>query len=539
LKEELTFTYLERMTALYPKRTAMNFLGKNYSYADLTKLSDKFATALADLGIGDNDKVILYMPNCMAWIIAYLGIQKIGAVPIAISPSYTSYEVDYVAKDSEAKAIVCDDVDFGYVKELSGTNIEKIIVVNVADTLPLWRRAAGFLLDRVPRGHVEWGENIYSFTKLLKKYPPTPPKIEINADHLAYLLYTGGTLGEPKGVAGTHRNLTVAAEEIVDIIKEYFEPTSTAFLLINPLFHILGQTVFIALSLVFGCKTVLMPHPNIDAILEATQRHKVNIFLGVPTLYRLILENDRLDSYDLSSFRLCWCGADVLPEETFHRWYRKTGVRIHQLYGATECISISVADLSREWEPTSMGHILPSRQYKVVDPDTLEEMPEGEAGEVLVYFEGMPKMYWKKPEETARSFVNLDGKIWYRTGDYVKRKGEELFFTDRRADVIKYKGYRVSASEIEAVLQDHPAVMEACVVGVTDPRVGERIKAVVVLKSDVRGVSASELMKWSRERLAAYKCPRYIEFRDMLPKSKVGKLLRREVREEARRRGHL
>ena len=176
-----------------------------------------------------------------------------------------------------------------------------------------------------------------------------------------------------------------------------------------------------------------------------------------------------------------------------------------------------------------------SRQHKIVDLNTLEELPMGEVGELLVYGEDMQKSYWRKPEETACSFVILDGKTWYRTGDQLRKENDELFFVDRSADIIKYKGYRVSASEIEAVLKDHPAVMEACVTGVPDPATGERIKGIVVIKEGVRGISAIEMIKWCEQRMAHYKVPKYIEFRDMLPKSKVGKLLRREVRDEQRR----
>jgi long-chain acyl-CoA synthetase len=185
----------------------------------------------------------------------------------------------------------------------------------------------------------------------------------------------------------------------------------------------------------------------------------------------------------------------------------------------------------------SIGLPLKTRQCKVVDSDTLEPVPVGEIGELVVTSDYTVKNYWNKPEETSRSYVEIDGKIYYRMGDYVRQdeKGE-IYYVERSADIIKYKAYRVSASEIEAVLQDHPTVIGACVVGVPDPKVGERIKAMVVLKEDARGVDASELIRWCRERLAPYKIPQYIEFRDMLPKSKVGKLLRREIREEERRR---
>jgi long-chain acyl-CoA synthetase len=196
-----------------------------------------------------------------------------------------------------------------------------------------------------------------------------------------------------------------------------------------------------------------------------------------------------------------------------------------------------MSPLDGEPSPTKVGKPLPSRKTMVVDPDTLEPVAVGEPGELLVTSDFISKEYWNKPEETAQAYVEIDGEVWYRMNDFVRLDADgELSYVDRRADIIKHKGYRVSCSEIEAILQDHPAVIGACVVGVPDQKLGERIKAIVVLKEDTRGVSGAELTRWCRDRLASYKVPQYIEFRDMLPKSKVGKLLRKEIRSEERRR---
>jgi long-chain acyl-CoA synthetase len=213
------------------------------------------------------------------------------------------------------------------------------------------------------------------------------------------------------------------------------------------------------------------------------------------------------------------------------------GRPIFQCYGATEVGFTTTTPFNRESQPDSIGVPLPSREVRVVDPETLEPVPQGEVGEVLVRCEYTFKHYWNKPEETARSFVQVNDRVFYRMGDFARQGDDgQLYFVDRGPDMIKYKGYRVSASEIEAALQDHPAVIAACAVGVPDAKTGERIKAIVVLKEDARGVSSLDLLNWCRERLAPYKVPRYIEFRDMLPKSKVGKLLRREIRDEERRK---
>ncbi|NNG07504.1 MAG: long-chain fatty acid--CoA ligase, partial [Desulfobacteraceae bacterium] len=225
------------------------------------------------------------------------------------------------------------------------------------------------------------------------------------------------------------------------------------------------------------------------------------------------------------------------PSEIFNRWRQKFNIPIYQNFGATETGFVAFSPMDQEPSSNIIGFPVPSKKIKVVEPDSLEPAAPNSPGELLTSSEYMVRAYWNKPEETAAGFVELDGKLYYRMKDIVQMTNDgQLSYTDRGADIIKYKGYRVSCSEIEAVLQDHEAVMGACVIGVPDPKVGERIKAMVVIREGVRGVGATDLIRWCRDRLAPYKVPYYIEFRDMLPKSKVGKLLRREVRDEERRR---
>lgn len=528
----------EQMCQKYPDKPAIIYLGEEFSYRELKELSDRFATALADLGVKENDKVFIYLPNCVQWVVGYLATLEIGAIAVPISPIYTPTEITYLISDSGAETIICQDTNFGYVKEvLPRTNVKRIIFTNLADLLPWWKRAVGVLFDKVPKGSIERGKSIYFFKDLINKYPPQPPRPSIKPkEHLAYILYTGGTTGQPKGVPGTHTSLGFLITDYHAVVKEHVKEGESILLMVNPLFHIMAKGTFMSLGLCLGNTTVLMPTPQVDAILEAIQRYKPDLFLGVPTLYRMILENDRVDLYDLSSLRYCWCGGDVLPLEVFNRWKQKFNVPIYQNYGTTETGYISFSPLDKEPSASRIGFPVPSKEFKIVDPDTLEPVPANTPGELLVYTDYL-ESYWNKPEETAISFVDLDGKVYYRTKDMVQTDEDgALYYVDRAADVIKYKAYRISCSEIEAVLQDHPAVIGACVVGVPDPKVGERIKGMVVLKEDARGVGATDLIKLCRERLAPYKVPHYIEFRDMLPKSKVGKLLRREIREEERRR---
>jgi long-chain acyl-CoA synthetase len=536
---ELTFTQFEKMCEKYPNRPAVIYLGEKFTYTRLRNLIDRFATALNRLGVRKGDKVMLYITNSVQWVIAFFGIQEIGAVVVPVAPIYTSFEIEYMINDAGVETIICLDTNFGYVQEIfSKTGLKRAIVTNLVDLLPFWKRTVGFLFDKIPNGIVKKGKNVYFFKDLIKQ---TPEKLNVEIDpwnDLSYILYTGGTTGFPKGVPGNHVGMTSYVQDVMeDVAGGYIEEGKDTYIAINPLFHIMALGLFTAIGLNYGNTTVIMPVPQVDAILRAIEKYRVRWMLGVPALYRMILENDRLAQYNLSSLKYCYCGGDALPMEVFKRWKDLFGLNIYQVYGSTEAGHVTYSRLNREPELMSIGLPLKTRRCKVVDPDTLEPMPTGETGELVVTSDYTLKYYWNKPEETSRSYVEIDGKIFYRMGDYVRQdENGNIYYVERSADVIKHKAYRVSASEIEAVLQDHPTVIGACVIGVADPKVGERIKAIVVLKEDARGVDATELTRWCRERLAPYKIPQYIEFRDMLPKSKVGKLLRREIRDEERRK---
>ena len=539
LEKELTFTRFDRMSERYPDRTAVVYLGQHYSYNQLRNLSERFAGALVDMGVKKGDRVLIYISNCIQWVIAFLGIQKMGAVIVPVSPIYTSYELEYMIKDSGAETIICLDTNFCYAQEVfATTGLKRAIVTNLTDLLPFWKRYLGVLFDKIPHGKIERNDRVHSFKSLLKH---TPMQSQIDIDpwkDLSYILYTGGTTGFPKGVPGNHIGMTSYVNDVTDdVAGEHLKEGKDIYIAVNPLFHIMALGLFMSLGLNKGNTTLLMPIPQIDAILETIQRYGARWLLGVPALYRMILENDRLDRYDLSSLRYCYCGGDVLPLEVFKRWQENFGIPIYQVYGSTEAGHVTYSRIEEEPKPTTIGLPLKSRECVVVDPMSLEPVPPGEIGELLVTSPYTVKEYWKKPAETKHSYVEINGKIYYRMSDFVRQDADgELIFVERSADIIKHKGFRVSASEIEAVLQDHHTVIGACVVGVPDEKMGERVKAIVVLKEDARGVGGAELIKWCRERLAAYKVPGYIEFRDMLPKSKVGKLLRREIRDEERRR---
>ncbi|MEE9610167.1 MAG: class I adenylate-forming enzyme family protein [Desulfatiglandales bacterium] len=520
--------------------TAVTYLGTRYSYLRLRDMAGRFATALVDMGVEPRERIILYIPNSIQWVVAWLGIQKLGGVCVPITPIYTPYDLKYIANDCEAETIVCADTNFGYVtRVLPETKIKRVVVTKMADLLPWSKRYFGYLFDIIPKGKIRLEKNTYSLKNLLSKYRETRPLHEIkqNGEDLAEILYTGGTTKYPKGVPISHDLFLISADEQIRISESLFPAEENIILCNAPLFHILGQTCSLS-TLLVGGTLILQPRVNLDATFESIQRFKAKTMIGVPTLYRMILEHDRLDHYDLSSVEYWFSAGDVLPVEVGKRWHEKFGKVIYQGYGATEtCGGVSMCPVDMDNPPKSVGHVMASKGVKIVDPPTLKPVKIGEAGELLVSSDPMVTSYLNKPEETAESFIELEGGKWYRTGDIMSMdENGNLYFVDRTVDTIKHKGYRISASEIEAVLQEHPAVIASCVVGLEDPKVGERIKAFVVLKQDIKGITGYDLIKWCRRKLVSYKIPQYIEFRDMLPKSKVGKLLRREIRSEEKRR---
>src|SRR3990172_4047915 len=297
LEKELTFTRFFRMCEKYPDRPAIIYLGETFTYRRLKNLIDRFATSLTQLGIRKGDKVMLYISNSAQWVIAFFSIQKIGATVVPVPPIYTSFEIEYMINDSGAETVICLDTNFGYVKEIySKTCLKRIIVTNLIDLLPLWKRTVGFLFDKIPRGTVEKNKNFYWFKNLLKT---SPQRIDVQIDpreDLAYILYTGGTTGFPKGVPGNHTGMTSYVNDITeDVAGGYLKEGEDTYIAINPLFHIMALGLFVAIGLNCGNATVIMPVPQVDPILHTIQKHNVRWLLGVPALYRMILENDRLE----------------------------------------------------------------------------------------------------------------------------------------------------------------------------------------------------------------------------------------------------
>ncbi|MDA8211597.1 MAG: AMP-binding protein [Clostridia bacterium] len=532
------YSAFESAARQYAGKTAIIYLGEKFTYRQLEEYIDKLARALYERGVRKQDKAIVYIPHCPQWIIIWLALQKIGAVAVPVTHFYGPKDVSYIANDCGTETIFCTDTNFGYItKILPETPLKRVIVTTLTDFVPWWKKLIGVIYNRLPVGNYTLGDNIYTFRDLLKSGGAPLGDIQIDGREIAQLLYTGGTTGKPKGVPIPN----------ILFIQSAFEQRKSRELLIPkgedlviqgaPLYHILGQAVGLG-SLFSGDCLILLPKMNLDAVFDHIERYRATSFFGTPTLYRMILEHDRLEQYNLGSLRYNFSGGDVLPKEVAKRWEKKFGKPIFEGYGATEtCGGVALTPAGEKSPEGTAGKIVSFQKVLIVNPETFAAVPAGEPGELLISSEYMVSGYWNKPQETAEHFISLNGRLWYKTGDMVRLdEAGWLYFLDRSVDIIKHKGYRVAASKVDSALQEHPAVIASCTVGIPDEKVGERIKSFVVVRQDIKGISSYDLIKWCKERLAAYEVPQYIEFRDMLPKSKVGKLLRRELRAEEKRK---
>jgi long-chain acyl-CoA synthetase len=531
----------DRMADKYANKTALIFYGNKISYKKLKELIDRFAAALGGLGVIKGQTVALYLLNCPQYVIAYFAALKVGAKVTPISPVYTSKEVKHQLEDSEAETIICQDILYDNV-EKTGISLKNVILTNIAEYLPLLKKQLGkSALGKVygemhapaPKYIEEAG--LHQFQKLIKEYPAQAPQVSIDPKKdIAALPYTGGTTGLPKAAILTHHNIVSLQAQTVSFWP-IFEEGKEVVIAFLPFFHIYGQVVVMLNGLVQGSTIVLFTTPDVDDILSAMERYQASGFFGVPTLFEYLKDYEKTDRVNWKRLKLIACGADTLHESTIKDWERRTGTKILEGYGMTETTAVSHSTPYDRPKTGSFGVPIPGVTAAVVDVDGTEFKGIDEVGELILHGPNIMQGYWKRPEETKESIIDIDGKKWLRTGDLVRMDEEGYFhFFDRKRDLIKYKGYSVFARHVEEVLYKHPQIKAAGVVGVPDPKVGQFIKAYVVLQSEARGkISEEEIMEFCRQNLAHYKVPKIIEFRGELPKTDVGKVSRRELREEA------
>jgi len=524
----------------YASQPAVIFYGNKITFKQLHDEVNRFATALSQLGVKKGDKVALYLLNSPQYVIAYFSILKVGGTVTPISPVYTSSEVKHQLTDSGAKTIVCQDILFDNVDK-TGLVLERTFLTGISDYLPTIRRMIGKSVLRkafseleVPMPNIDENAGFYRMKELIKKTEPQPPLVEINpAVDLASLPYTGGTTAKPKGVMLTHRNL-IACQTQIQASWPIIEEGKEKVLAFLPFYHIYGQVVVMLNTMLMGGTLILFTTPDIDDILYSMEKYQASTFFGVPTFFEYLREYEKTDRVNWKRLKMITCGADTLHTTTLEGWTKRTGSIITEGYGMTETSGVSHVNPLGGSKPGSFGVPLPNVTAAIIDPESNQFLPLGETGEMILNGPNIMQGYWNREEDNKKAFVDVDGKSFMKTGDLVRMDEEGYFiFYDRSKDLIKFKGYSVFAREIEEVLYKHPQIKAVGVIGVPDPKVGQYIKANIVLNPEARGkISEEDILNYCKENLAHYKVPKVIEFRGELPKTDVGKISRRELREE-------
>lgn len=503
------YSVLEDGAARWGEKTAVIHKDREISFGELAERADVLATALAGIGIRKGDKVALLLPNSPEFIIGFFGALKAGGVPTPMNPSYKEREIAYQYADSEAKAIIAHEKLYPAVKKAGeAVSINNVILVG--------------------EGAVE---GVHPFEALLESYQPSPPQVEIDVkEDLAALPYTSGTTGRPKGVMLTHYNLIVNWRQFIEAVAVTERDTILIFL---PFYHIYGA-MLMGGAISAGATQVLMERFAPVETLKLIERHKPTILYVVPPALLALINVDDLADYDLSSLHYIISAAAPLPKEVAELAMRKTGVTVFQGYGLTETSPVTHSNpLERDRiKIESIGVPVSDTEHKVVDLVTREDLGPGETGELAIKGPQVMKGYWKRPEETEAVFLG----DWLLTGDVAKIDEEGYaYIVDRAKDMIKYRGFSIGPAELEDVLFEHEAVADCAVIGKPNPEVGEIPKAFVVAAVDV---TAEELMKFVKERVAGYKRIREVEFVEAIPKSPSGKILKRELIERERSKEH-
>ncbi|CAM3870823.1 long-chain fatty acid--CoA ligase [Bacillus luti] len=528
--------YLEKMASRYPEKKALHFLGKDVTFADFHDKVKKFANYLQKLGIEKGDRVAIMLPNCPQSVIGYYGTLLAGGIVVQTNPLYTERELEYQLHDSGAKVILCLDLVFPRVTNVqNATRLEHVIVTRIADFLPFPKNLLYPFVQKKQANlvvNVSESETIHLW-KSVEKESNTDVEVPCAPENdLALLQYTGGTTGFPKGVMLTHKNLVSNTLMGAHWLYNCTEGEEV-ILGVLPFFHVYGMTAVMNLSIMQGYKMVLIPKFDMKMVFEAIKKHKVTLFPGAPTIYIALLNSPLLKEYDISSIQACISGSAPLPVEVQEEFERVTGGKLVEGYGLTESSPVTHGNFL--WEkrvPGSIGVPWPDTEAIIMSLETGEALPPGEIGEIVVKGPQIMKGYWNKPEETAA--VLQDG--WLHTGDVGYMDEDGFFYVkDRKKDMIVASGFNVYPREVEEVLYEHEKVQEVVTIGVPDPYRGETVKAFVVLKEGAE-CSEEELDQFARKYLAAYKVPKVYEFREELPKTTVGKILRRVLIDEEKRK---
>jgi long-chain acyl-CoA synthetase len=523
---------LERTAGKFPDKMALSFQGYKITYRELNDMVNRFASCLHGFGINKGDSVAILLPNLIPCVAACYAILRIGGIAVMNNPLYSDRELEHQFNDSGAKVLVTIDLLGNRMIDLrSKTNIKQIIYTSIGDYLPFPKNLLFPLVAKKKNlaADVKSAENVFKWKTILEKSSPNPPDVKLSFDDVAMYQYTGGTTGVSKGVILTHSNLSKQIQQI----GAWFPTFNSNEIMLGalPFFHVFGLTTAMNLAIYMGWGDILVPKPQPEPLLEAIRKFKPTFAPLVPTMYIGILNHANIDKIDLTSINGCFSGSAPLPVEVIRDFESKTGAVIVEGFGLTESSPVTHINpyAGGKRKVGSIGIPISDTDCRIVDLNDGEtEVPVGESGELLVKGPQVMKGYWNKPEETANTLK--DG--WLYTGDIAKMDEEGYFYiVDRKKDMVISGGYNVYPRDIEEVLYENPKVQEAAVIGIPHPTRGESIKVFVVLKEGKTATQES-LIEYCSEKLARYKLPTEIEFRTELPKTNVGKILKKELRAE-------
>ncbi len=510
------YEHIKQTTAESGDLIALVFMGNEITYRKMQENIDRIAAALTDLGVKKGDRVALMLPNCPEYVYTYYACMKLGAIVVQMNPLYMPDEVEFIIKDSGAKYFVGVDAAIeSFQQARKKVDLEQVIIVRL-----FWTEVEG--------------ENLW-YDELLQNYPPESLEAEIDPqEDVAVFQYTGGTTGLPRACMLTHYNLVANVTQIKEWLKEWVDKVFAEKgrqhfgIGILPLFHSYGMTCVMNTGLSLPSAQVLIPQFNADALLQAIVQYRPALFPAVPTIYIAVANHPQLADYQIHGIvEICNSGAAPMPVDVMARFERDTGSKMLEGYGLSEASPVTHCNpLFGVRKPGSVGLPYPDTDCKIVDlVDGVTEMPVGEEGELLIKGPQVMKGYWNRPEETAETL--RDG--WLYTGDIAKMDEEGYFYiVDRKKDLVITGGYNVYPREVDEVLFEHPKIAEAVTAGIPDDYYGEVLKAYVVLKEGEEA-TAEEIIEFCSQKLARYKLPRQVEFRSELPKSAIGKILRREL----------
>ena len=526
--------FLTSAVTRFPEHTALVFMGNRISYRELSRYVDGMAQHLYSLGVRKGDRVAITLPNCPQAVIAYYATLRLGAVTVLTNPLYVERELEHQWGESGVETAFVLDLFWPRIQALrSKLPLKRVIVTGVQDFLPFPKNLLFpvQLRRQGKRVDIPYDDEVLAFKRLLSQHEGTWSEVELSPDDLACLQYTGGTTGLPKGAMLTHRNLVASVDQIRIFLLQGHQDAEDRAVAVLPIFHVYGMNAVMNLGIHLAATLVLLPRLDIKMLVDSIKEERPTFFLGVPALYTAINTYPGIDKVDLTSIKACFSGGSPLPPDVIETFEARTGARISEAYGMTEASSVTHVNPRRGVRKFgSIGVPIVGTDSRIMDVETgTREVPVGETGELWIKGPQVMSGYWGQAEETAETL--RDG--WLRTGDVAQMDEDGYFYiVDRKKDMIKTAGFNVYPREVEEVLRQYPGVAETAVIGLPDGVRGERVTAYVQLHPG-ETATATEIRTFCRERLARFKVPRAVFFRDELPMSIQGKVLRRALKEEA------